>query len=230
MMFYDARFKRADTSSHPNTHIFISMALYRVPTSPSPTPASQSQESFVPAVGSGSSYQPHIYIPHPHGYAHADPHYYNGQSRPYSYGVQHTAQAPPALPLATPPPSTSLSKPAVKQPPEPLPNITSEETKPGRNSKTAARRPRTHTRKGRASGSQNWSTQDLIALAHYVEEAVPFGMNVWKRIEGLYNKDYAIPNNRQERTWDNMQDKWYKVSFTDTNAHCTTLTSCFHRS
>lgn len=51
-----------------------------------------------------------------------------------------------------------------------------------------------------------------MALAHYVEEALPLRMNVWKQIAGLYNKGYAIPNNRQECIWDNMQDKWYKVS------------------
>ena len=45
------------------------------------------------------------------------------------------------------------------------------------------------------SGSQNWSVQDLIALAHYVEGDVPLRMYVWMQIEGLYNKDYAILNN-----------------------------------
>ena len=40
--------------------------------------------------------------------------------------------------------------------------------------------------KGHASGSQNWSALDIIALAHYVESAVPLRMNVWKRIEALY--------------------------------------------
>ena len=71
-----------------------------------------------------------------------------------------------------------------------------------------ARRP---TRKGCTPGSQNWIAQDLIALAHFVEADVPLGMNVWKRIEGQYNKEYAILNDRQERSWDNMRDKWYKV-------------------
>ncbi|KAH9070751.1 hypothetical protein EDB83DRAFT_2517913 [Lactarius deliciosus] len=65
--------------------------------------------------------------------------------------------------------------------------------------------------KGRTKGSQNWSTQDLITLAHYVEEAIPLGMNVWKRIEGLYNNDYAIPNNQRERVWDHMREKWYRI-------------------
>jgi hypothetical protein len=50
-----------------------------------------------------------------------------------------------------------------------------------------------------------------MALAHYVEEAVPLGMNVWKRIEGIFNREYAIPNSRKEHGWDNMRDKWYKV-------------------
>jgi hypothetical protein len=77
-----------------------------------------------------------------------------------------------------------------------------------------ARRPRPAARKGRTTGSQNWNVQDLIALAHYVEEGVPLGMNVWKRISGQYNTGYAIPNNRQEREWDNMRDKWYKVGST----------------
>jgi hypothetical protein len=61
------------------------------------------------------------------------------------------------------------------------------------------------------TGSQNWSAHDLMALAQYVEVTVPLGMNVWKRVEGLYNNEYAIPNNRQEREWDNMRDKWYKI-------------------
>ena len=139
--------------------------------------------------------QAHIYGPHPHSYHHANPHY-NGQSGLYAYGTQQTTQTPP---LAAPP--------DVEHPTQ----VTSEETKPSQSSKAAARRLRQSTWKGRMSGSQNWSAQDLIALAHYVEGDVPLGMNVWKRIEGLYNKDYAIPNNRQEHTWDNMRDKWYKV-------------------
>ncbi|KAH9025033.1 hypothetical protein EDB85DRAFT_2150061 [Lactarius pseudohatsudake] len=71
--------------------------------------------------------------------------------------------------------------------------------------------PRAPAQKGRTKGSQNWTAQDLIALAHYVEEAIPLGMNVWKRIEGLYNSDYAIPNNRRERAWDHMREKWYRI-------------------
>ncbi|KAH9016941.1 hypothetical protein EDB85DRAFT_2155530 [Lactarius pseudohatsudake] len=71
--------------------------------------------------------------------------------------------------------------------------------------------PRQPAQKGHTRGSQNWSAQDLLALARYVEEAIPLGMNVWKRIEGLYNNDYAIPNNRQERAWDHMREKWYRI-------------------
>ncbi|KAH9010626.1 hypothetical protein EDB84DRAFT_1445605 [Lactarius hengduanensis] len=64
--------------------------------------------------------------------------------------------------------------------------------------------PLTPAQKGHTRGSQNWSTQDVITLTHFVEEAIPLGMNVWKRIEGLYNNNYAIPNNRRERAWDHI--------------------------
>lgn len=73
---------------------------------------------------------------------------------------------------------------------------------------TTAKRP---TWKGWIAGSQNWIAQNLIGLAHFVEADIPLGMNVWKWIEGQYNKEYAIPNNQQEHSWDNMRDKWYKV-------------------
>ncbi|KAF8260203.1 hypothetical protein EI94DRAFT_1811982 [Lactarius quietus] len=48
-------------------------------------------------------------------------------------------------------------------------------------------------------------------LAHFMEEGIPLGMNVWRRIEGQYNKEYTILNNRKEHNWDNMRDKWYKI-------------------
>lgn len=130
----------------------------------------------------------------------------------------------PTAPTAPTPTPHSTSEPSVvpafiageeaKPPPaEPMPA----KQGPGRRRKqpageiasgTAARKP---ARKGRISGTQNWSAPDLKALASYVEEAVPLGMNVWKRVEGRYNNEYAIPNNRQERGWDNIRDKWYKV-------------------
>ncbi|KAH9030581.1 hypothetical protein EDB83DRAFT_2319314 [Lactarius deliciosus] len=169
---------------------------------PSPAPTSQSHENSVQDshVGkSGPLYQPSVY--HPHVYAQ----YYN-QSLPYRYSVQPIGMPPPhsePFPIPTPVSSEETPVPAKRGPGRP------------RNLKqptdTAARKPHATVRKGRMTGSQNWSAQDLIALAHFVEEAVPLGMNVWKRIEGQYNSDYAIPNNRQERGWDNMREKWYKI-------------------
>ena len=213
VLWYENKSMKA--SLPPNTHIFIFMASQGVP------PASQSWESPIslpiPVVRHGPTYQPHIpqiYSPHPYGYSHANPHY-NGQSRLYAYGTQQTTQTP--LPAAPP---------DVKHPRQ----VTSEETKPRQNSKAVARRPHTSTWKGHMSGSQHWSTQDLIALAHYVEGDVPLRMYVWMQIEGLYNKDYAILNNWQKHMWDNMQDKWYKVSNTAMNVHHMTLTCCSYRS
>ncbi len=212
------------------------MTSYGTPFTPSlsPAPTSQSHESSVnpPAVGqSGPLYQPNVY--HPHIYAQ----YYN-QSVPYSYSVQPTVEvtpAPAAPTTSSVPVALSCSKPS------PVPALVpSEEAKPpvpakrgpghprkqpagemtsGQISKSnnvtsqstdTTRRPNI-AQKGHSTGSQNWSARDLIALAHFVEEAVPLGMNVWKRIERQYNDEYAIPNNQQERGWDNMQDKWYKV-------------------
>jgi hypothetical protein len=57
-------------------------------------------------------------------------------------------------------------------------------------------------------GSQNWSKLDLKALAHYVEGASHLRSDEWRQIEARYNYEYALPNGRQERRWDNMRDKW----------------------
>ncbi|KAI9463182.1 hypothetical protein BJY52DRAFT_1184732 [Lactarius psammicola] len=209
-------------------------------TSPTPPPAAASQpnESSVQNVSiigqssqnvsvvrqSGPSYQPNIY--HPHVYTP----YYN-QTVPYAYTMQPSTQ--PSAPAGATTPSFVPVATRQSEPPIPIPvTIPSEERKspppvrrgPGRPRKqhtgetatpnptdSAAKRPRAPAQKGHTSGSQNWSAQDLIALARYVEGAVPLGMNVWKHIEGLYNNEYAIPNNRQERGWDNMRDKWYKI-------------------
>ena len=121
--------------------------------------------------------------------------------------MPHSSSKPSAIPAV-------IAGEEAKPPPaEPVPG----KQGPGRHRKqpagettsgTGARKP---ARKGRMTGSQNWSALDLKALARYVEEALPLGMNVWKRIEGRYNNEYAIPNNRQERGWDNIWDKWYKV-------------------
>ena len=84
-------------------------------------------------------------------------------------------------------------------------------------------RPRKAARKGRMRGSQNWSEQDLKALARYVKGAPDLRSDVWRQIEGRYNTEYALPNERQERRWDNMRDKWnsLKVQYlVFTNALC----------
>ncbi len=212
------------------------MASYGTPSPPlpSPAPTSQSHESSVnpPVVGqSGPLYQPNVY--HPQFYAQ-----YYSQSVPYSYSVQPTVQGTPA---PAGPTTSSVPAAPPHSEPSPVPALVpSEEAKPPVLTKRGSGRPRKRpaveitsgqvgksnnvtsqstdtarrpniARKGRSTGSQNWSARDLIALAHFVEGAVPLGMNVWKRIEKQYNNDYAIPNNRQERGWDNMQDKWYKV-------------------
>ena len=195
------------------------------PSTPSPAPTSQPQESSVQSVSitgqSGPSYPPHIY--HPHAYTQL----YN-HSMPYTYGIPTTIPQSAPSPGAVGPTVTVPTPPPHSEPP-PLPMlVASEEAKsqpaivpkrgPGRPRKqpageiasgAVARKP--YHRKGRTIGSQNWTARDLIALTHYVEEAIPLGMNVWKRIEGQYNNEYAILNNRQERGWDNMRDKWYKV-------------------
>lgn len=84
-------------------------------------------------------------------------------------------------------------------------------------------RPRKAARKGRTRGSQNWSKQDIKALAQYVKGAPHLRSDVWKQIEGRYNTEYALPNERQERRWDNMRDKWnsLKVQYlVFTNGRC----------
>ena len=84
-------------------------------------------------------------------------------------------------------------------------------------------RPRKAARKGRMRGSQNWSEQDLKALARYVKGAPDLRSDMWRQIEGRYNTEYALPNERQERRWDNMRDKWnsLKVQYlVFTNALC----------
>ncbi|KAI9452663.1 hypothetical protein BJY52DRAFT_1402809 [Lactarius psammicola] len=177
------------------------MALYGASTtaSPSPAPTSQSHESSVnpPVIGqSGPSYQPNIY--HPHIY----PQYYN-QSVPYSYSVQPTTQVTPA-PAAPTTSNVPVAPPHSEPSPVPAP-IPSKEAKTPVPAKRGPGRPRKQPA-GEVTGGQIGK-----ALAHFVEEAVPLGMNVWKRIERQYNDEYAIPNNRQERGWDNMQDKWYKI-------------------
>jgi hypothetical protein len=207
------------------------------PSTQSPAPTQSQGHENTSVVGpSGPSYQPSVY--HPHAY----PQFYN-QSMPYGYSIQPTTQASAPLttsslsnvPAATPHSEPSLTPVPVSSPGEDtkFPAL-AKRGRPrkqpaaggeiitgqiGKNSvstpsltATSARRP--NARKGRIPGSQNWSARDLIALAHYVEGEVPLGMNVWKRIEGLYNNEYAIPNNRQERGWDNMRDKWYKVGST----------------
>ena len=187
------------------------------PSTASPDSTSHSQERNV--VGQiGPSYQANIYRPPIYTQ------YYN-QGIPYTYNV-------PTIPRpSSPSPTRAASSVPVAQPhSEPVPSIPpppSEEAKPSVPAKRGPGRPRKQpaggvmsgqgvtarrpTRKGRTPGSQNWIAQDLIALTHFVEADVPLGMNVWKRIEGQYNKEYAIPNDRQERSWDNMRDKWYKV-------------------
>ncbi|KAI9465755.1 hypothetical protein BJY52DRAFT_1220503 [Lactarius psammicola] len=176
-------------------------------TSPTPPPAAASQpnESSVQNVSiigqsgqnvsvvgqSGPSYQPNIY--HPHVYTP----YYN-QTVPYAYIMQPSTQ--PSAPAGATTPSFVPAAARQSEPPIPIPvTVPSEERKspppvrrgPGRPRKqhtgetatpnptdSAAKRPRAPARKGRTSGSQNWSAQDLIALAHYVEGAVPLGMNI----------------------------------------------------
>ncbi len=205
------------------------MASHGTSPTPPPTAASQSYESSIQNVSivgqssqnvsvvgqSGPSYQPNIY--HPHVYAP----YYN--QTPYSYNMQPSAQSPaPAgpttlsfiptatrqsepspIPMVAPSEERESPVPVKRGPGRPCKQPTGETTK---SADTAARRPHAPTaRKGRTTGSQNWSAQDLVALARFVEGAVPLGMNVWKRIEGLYNNEYAIPNNRRERGWDNMR-------------------------
>ena len=195
------------------------MASHGTSPTPPPTAASQSYESSiqnmsiigqssqnVSVVGqSGPSYQPNIY--HPHVYTP----YYNQTL--YSYNMQPSTQSPaPAGPMTSAfiPAATHQSKPS------PIPMVAPSEERespvpvkqgPGHPHKqptgettnlvdTAARRPHAPAAwKGCTMGSQNWSTQDLVALAHFVEGAVPLGMNVWKWIEGLYNNKYTIPNN-----------------------------------
>ena len=196
------------------------------PSTPSPALTSQPQESSIQSVSitgqSGPSYPPNIYHPHPYAQ------FYN-HSVPYTYGIPPTAIPHPAPSPGPAGPTVTVPTPPPHSEPLPLPTLTTtEEGKsqpatvpkrgPGRPRKqptgeitsgTVARKPQ--HQKGHTTGSQNWTAQDLIVLAHYVKEAVPLGMNVWKRIEGQYNNEYAIPNNRQERGWDNMRDKWYKV-------------------
>ena len=130
-----------------------------------------------------------------------------GQNGP-SYHVYIPTQPMQAPPLAGS--SLSNSQASNQSTLLPIPALVPSEVHEDAKQAVPAKRG-SRARKGRASGSQNWSAPDIIALAHYVESAVPLGMNVWKRIEALYNQDYAIPNNRQERAWDNMRDKWYKV-------------------
>ncbi|KAH9160717.1 hypothetical protein EDB89DRAFT_1914461 [Lactarius sanguifluus] len=205
-------------------------------TSPTPPPP-ESYVQCVPIIGqsgqnvpvigqSGPLYQPNAY--HPHAF---NP-YYN-QAILYNHNMQPNMHASPApegpfmSSFALTPTPTHQSGPSSI--PTPVPVATSsEEPKrkspvqkrgPGRPPKQpvivpdqeAPRAPAGPAQKGRKKGSQNWSAQDIIALTHYVEEAIPLGMNVWKRIEGLYNNDYAIPNNRRKRAWDHMREKWYKI-------------------
>ncbi|KAI9431135.1 hypothetical protein BJY52DRAFT_1232221 [Lactarius psammicola] len=187
-------------------------------TSPTPPPAAASQpnESSVQNISiigqsgqnvsvvrqSGPSYQPNIY--HPHVYTP----YYN-QTVPYAYTMHPSTQ--PSAPAGATTPSFVPAAARQSEPPIPIPVTVPSEERKSPLPVSAAKRPRAPAWKGRTSGSQNWSAQDLITLARYVEGAVPLGMNVWKHIEGLYNNEYAIPNNRQERGWDNMRDKWYKI-------------------
>ncbi|KAH9009952.1 hypothetical protein EDB85DRAFT_1902616 [Lactarius pseudohatsudake] len=190
----------------------------------------QSGGQNVPVIGqsAGPSYQPNTY--HPHAF---NP-YYN-QAVSYNYNMQPNMHASPApegpfmssfaltpaptyqsepssiptpVPVATPSEEPERKSPVKRGPGRPRKQPTSE-TVPNKVPDQNA--PRAPAQKGRTRGSQNWSTQDIIALTHFVEEAIPLGMNVWKRIEGLYNNDYAIPNNRRERAWDHMREKWYRI-------------------
>lgn len=111
------------------------------------------------------------------------PHLYHQYYVPYSYSMQPIVQAASA-PAGPPSSSAPLRTPVPSE------------------------RPRKAPRKGRMRGSQNWSKQDLKALAHYVEGAPYLKWDVWKQIEGRYNNEYALPNERQERRWDNIRDKW----------------------
>ena len=200
------------------------MASHRDETlsTPSPVPTSQSQESSVPSVSvigqSGPPYQSNIY--HPHVY----PQFYN-QGMPYTYNMQPTViTQPAALPVGPVGPTAPTPMPHSSSEPSAIPAVMAgEEAKPplaepvpGKQgpgphckqpvgettSGTGARKP---AQKGHMISSQNWSALDLKALAHYVKEALPLGINVWKRIKGQYNNEYAIPNNWQERGWDNIQ-------------------------
>ena len=158
---------------------------------------------------SGPSYPQNVY--HPHAYAQ----FYN-HSMPYTYGIPPTTVPQPAPSPGPAGPTVTVPTPPLHSEPPPLPIlVASEEAKPQPavvpkqgpghpckqpaseiTSGTVARKP--HHWKGCTISSQNWTAQDLIALTHYVEEAVPLGMNVWKRIEGQYNNEYAILNNQQE--------------------------------
>ncbi|KAH8979483.1 hypothetical protein EDB83DRAFT_2537246 [Lactarius deliciosus] len=189
----------------------------------------QSGGQNVPVIGQsvGPSYQPNVY--HPHAF---NP-YYN-QAISYNYNMQPNMHASPApegpfmSSFALTPTPTHQSDPSSIPTPVPVatPSGEPERKSPGPPVKRGPGRPckqptgetvpdqkvpRAPAQKGRIRGSQNWSAQDLFALAHYVEEAIPLGMNVWKRIEGLYNNDYAIPNNRRQRAWDHMREKWYRI-------------------
>jgi hypothetical protein len=155
------------------------MAPRGTPCPPSPALTSQSHERCVwHASGSIIRQSGLSYQPNIY-YPHLHPQYYV----PYSYNMQPIVQA---APTPAGPPSSSAPIPT------PVPN----------------EQPRRIARKGRMTGSQNWSKQDLKALAHYVEGAPHLRSEVWRQIERRYNNEYALPNDRQERRWDNMRDKW----------------------
>ncbi|KAH9024958.1 hypothetical protein EDB84DRAFT_1614164 [Lactarius hengduanensis] len=209
-------------------------------TSPTPPPPESSVQSVpiigrsgqnVPVIGqSGPLYQPNAY--HPHAFR-VNP-YYN-QAISYNYNMQpnmHTSPAPEGpfmSSFALTPTPTHQFEPSSIPKPVPVPAVATSSEEPGRKSPVQKRHPGrppkqpageivpdqkappAPAQKGRKKGSQNWSAQDIIALTRYVEEAIPLGMNIWKRIEKLYNNDYAIPNNRRKRAWDHMREKWYKI-------------------
>ncbi|KAH9038701.1 hypothetical protein EDB85DRAFT_2141592 [Lactarius pseudohatsudake] len=190
----------------------------------------QSGGQNVPIIGqsAGPLYQPNTY--HPHAF---NP-YYN-QAVSYNYNMQPNMHALPApegpfmssfaltpaptyqsepssnptpVPVATPSEEPERKSPVKRGPGHPRKQPTSK-TVPNKVPNQNA--PCAPAQKGRTQGSQNWSTQDIIALTHFVEEAIPLGMNVWKRIKGLYNNDYAILNNQREHVWDHMREKWYRI-------------------
>jgi hypothetical protein len=157
---------------------FIPMASQGTPCPPSPALISQSHKSSGRVRHASGPVVGQSGLSYQSNIYH--PHHYYV---PYSYSMQPIVQVA----------STPAEHPSSGAPiPTPVPN----------------KRPRKAARKGRMRGSQNWSKQDLIALAHYVEGAPHLRSEVWRQIEARYNNEYALPNDRQERRWDNMRDKW----------------------